>query len=78
MQGNSADLSDPVRWLSPQSDSQECEREFLASLRHVDPSADVRRAVWDGIESAAKKLEVESESGARRRRSRRSSAALRG
>jgi hypothetical protein len=48
-----ADILDPVRWLSPRSDGHEQEREFLASLRYVRPSIEARRAVWNGIESAA-------------------------
>ena len=78
MQGNAADLSDPVRWLSPQSDGSERERQFLASIRNVGPSVEARRAVWEGIESAAKSQVVESKGQGIHRRTRRGAAPLRG
>jgi len=78
MQGNAEDLSDPVRWLSPESDVSRREREFLTSIRNVGPSIEARRAVWEGIESAAKKDVVESEERGRHRRTRRNAAPLRG
>jgi hypothetical protein len=78
MQDNAEDLSDPVRWLSPQSDGSQREREVLASIRNVGPSIEARRAAWEGIESAAKKQVVESEGHGRRRRTRRGAAPLRG
>ena len=53
MEGEAADLLDPVRWLSPESDGHARERELLASLVQVCPSVQARRAVWEGIESAA-------------------------
>ena len=78
MRGNAEDLSDPVRWLSPESDGSRSEREFLASIRNVGPSMEARRVVWEGIESAAKKHDVESEARGRHRRTRRNAAPLRG
>jgi hypothetical protein len=55
MEGEAADLLDPVRWLSPESDGHARERELLASLVHVTPSVEARRAVWEGIDAAARK-----------------------
>jgi len=78
MRGNAADLSDPIRWLSPQSDGSKREREILASIRNVGPSVEARRVVWESIRSAAKERKVESRSQSRLRRSRRGAAPLRG
>ena len=78
MEGNAADRSDPIRWLSPQSDGHDREREILSSIRHVAPSSEARRAVWNGIESATKSQGVKRERKVRRRRGRRGAAPLPG
>ncbi|HEX6765610.1 MAG TPA: hypothetical protein VF103_09040, partial [Polyangiaceae bacterium] len=42
-------MSDPERYSSPASGSDELERELLGSLRDVSPRGDAKDRVWQGI-----------------------------